>query len=156
MRCRVLNSVAVTMTFWSSPATCKPQRRLRTEAIAHGREKLPYTVPQSGVPLNLALPQYQDFPARFLECRRMLRVAGGIAFQLRQPVAAVGLREAGDLAGGIGMLAPKTTMNENHLCPARKDQVWPARRVLPVQAVSDYRDKLLSFDYRSHPWSVSC
>ena len=82
MRYHVLNPGAPTMPFWSSPATCKPQRRLRTEAIASGLEKLPYTVPEASVLLNLAFPKDQHFPSRFLEFRRVLRIAGGIAFQL--------------------------------------------------------------------------
>jgi hypothetical protein len=81
----------------------------------------------------LALPQDQTPPAIFLQCRKVLKVAGAVPFQFRNPISSIGFWKVGKLAV---VLMPEAAMHEDELLPAREYQIGLSRQVIPMEPVA--------------------
>lgn len=84
---------------------------------------------------NAALPQLNDAPPKGQQFLLYPSVARNVLFKFGLPEIV-----AGTWSGGVAatrMPVPKAAMNKNANPIAREHQIWPSRKILLVDAVSE-------------------
>jgi len=79
---------------------------------------------------SLALPDHQDLPSEFRQCRLRLSVTGGIRGEFLSPKLNVGRRRR--CAGTAGMAMPIAAMNKNYRVKLRQDHIWGPGKILTL------------------------
>lgn len=82
---------------------------------------------------RFAFPDNENVPAQRLQTGLVVGVPGGIAGQLRVPVAGVRFWPAAVSAALERMLVPEAAMHEDHLSASGKDEIRFSRKILPVE-----------------------
>jgi hypothetical protein len=84
--------------------------------------------------LHLTFPNYQSAPTLALQCLDRPSVSRAVLEEFGPPKGSPRFRER--RFSTIGMLMPKTPVNENSLLSGRKDKVRTARQITTMQAKS--------------------
>lgn len=88
-----------------------------------------------GFPIfDLAFPNYEHIPSTSLESVNRLPVPLHGTGKLWQPIVGPGSRQVGKAATFV--LMPEATMHEDHLPTTRKDDVWSAGQIPPIDPES--------------------
>lgn len=96
-------------------------------------EKLPQPGEQTDL-FDLALPHRRDLPAVGAQRGWVLDVTLFIARNLRLPVFGVGLGLP--VPTGAAVIVQEAAVNEDDFAPGRKNEIWLARQILDMQAIS--------------------
>jgi hypothetical protein len=81
--------------------------------------------------VSLALPDCHYLPTAFFEFSSHSFVASNIAFEFFGPELDPRLRRISELASG--MPVPEAPVDEDDCLVSRENNVWPARKIAPVQ-----------------------
>ena len=139
-RARASTSSISTRRSTRTPITtsCSSRRpaTARTVAARQLREKADEQVPQLFQVLDLTLPDKQHVPSRCTQRLLSVEISLHVPRQFLVPIGRVRSGRVSDPAAWIGMLVPKTAMNENHLVPTPEHQIRVSRKVFLVKPVS--------------------
>lgn len=70
---------------------------------------------------------------------KVARIACFVGFKLGIPVILIGFWSAAIGAIGIVVAVPKAAVHEYYFFPRRKNQIWFAGKITPVQAITEAR-----------------
>ena len=104
----------------------------------------------------MTFPYNENFPAQHCKLFDAFQVSAAVSFELWSPILQIGFWGMRHFASTVRM--PEASMNENHLSPRGKYQVWFAWKILSMQpkAVPQMMRKLPDGDFWKSVLALWC